>query len=71
MTPKPVNHKGVYKPRVKCYDVSQMSMKFERCMDSEVVQILTLEEGYSKVYYHHLFHSVLPFITCNILSPFV
>ena len=26
---------GVYKPRVRCYDVNQLSMKFERCMDSE------------------------------------
>ena len=26
---------GVYKPRVRCYDTKQLSMKFERCMDSE------------------------------------
>ena len=26
---------GCYKPRVRCYDVSQMSMKFERCLDSD------------------------------------
>lgn len=26
---------GVYKPRVRCYDVTQLSMKFERCVDSE------------------------------------
>ena len=26
---------GVYKPRVRCYETSQLSMKFERCLDSE------------------------------------
>jgi len=40
---------GVYKPRVRCYDVSQLSMKFERCMDSEVVKLVTLNTDYSKV----------------------
>ncbi|XP_064626455.1 nucleolar protein 10-like [Lineus longissimus] len=40
---------GVYKPRVRCYDVSQMSMKFERCMDSEVVKFDVLSDDYSKL----------------------
>ena len=40
---------GVYKPRVRCYDVSQLSMKFERCMDSEVVKFCVLSDDYSKV----------------------
>ena len=26
---------GVYKPRVRCYDFTQLLMKFERCLDSE------------------------------------
>ena len=26
---------GVYKPRIRCYDVKQLSMKFERCLDAE------------------------------------
>ena len=26
---------GIYKPRVRCYDVTQLSMKFERCFNSE------------------------------------
>lgn len=26
---------GVYKPRVRCYDTTQLSMKFERCVSSE------------------------------------
>ena len=29
---------GVYKPRVRCYDVNQLSMKFERCLDAEGTQ---------------------------------
>lgn len=40
---------GVYKPRVRCYDVSQMSMKFERCFDSEVVKMKILSEDYTKI----------------------
>ena len=40
---------GAYKPRVRCYDVSQMSMKFERCFDSEVVKMKILSEDYSKM----------------------
>uniref|UniRef100_A0A452RC60 Nucleolar protein 10 n=1 Tax=Ursus americanus TaxID=9643 RepID=A0A452RC60_URSAM len=27
---------GTYKPRVRCYDTYQLSLKFERCLDSEV-----------------------------------
>lgn len=26
---------GTYKPRVRCYDTYQLSLKFERCLDSE------------------------------------
>ena len=40
---------GVYKPRVRCYDVHQLSMKFERCLDAEVVSMDILSEDYSKV----------------------
>ena len=43
---------GVYKPRVRCYDVSQMSLKFERCMDSEVVKFRLLADDYAKVNLH-------------------
>lgn len=39
---------GVYKPRVRCYDVKQLSMKFERCLDAEIVRIIPLSEDYSK-----------------------
>jgi len=44
-----VSLSGVYKPRVRCYDVAQMSMKFERCLDSEVVRFLLLADDYTKV----------------------
>ncbi|CAB4019938.1 Nucleolar 10, partial [Paramuricea clavata] len=40
---------GCYKPRVKCYDVSQMSMKFERCLDSDIVKFRILSDDYSKI----------------------
>lgn len=40
---------GVYKPRVRCYDVHQLSMKFERCFDAELVNMQILSEDYSKV----------------------
>ncbi|XP_075992256.1 nucleolar protein 10 lethal (2) 34Fd [Anticarsia gemmatalis] len=40
---------GIYKPRVKCYDVNNLSLKFERCLDSEVVKFEILSEDYSKL----------------------
>lgn len=40
---------GTYKPRVRCYDVHQMSMKFERGLDSDVVKFAFLSEDYSKI----------------------
>ncbi|XP_033117481.1 nucleolar protein 10-like [Anneissia japonica] len=40
---------GTYKPRVRCYDMAQLSMKFERCMDAEVIKFVTLSEDYSKM----------------------
>ncbi|KAF4524319.1 hypothetical protein B566_EDAN005377 [Ephemera danica] len=40
---------GIYKPRVKCYDVNQLSIKFERCFDSEVINFEILSDDYSKV----------------------
>jgi ribosome biogenesis protein ENP2 len=39
---------GVYKPRIRCYDVNQLSMKFERCLDSEIVNFSVLSDDYSK-----------------------
>lgn len=40
---------GVYKPRIRCYDVRQMAMKFERCFDSECVKMMFLADDYSKI----------------------
>lgn len=40
---------GIYKPRVKCFDVQNLSLKFERCFDSEVVTFEVLSDDYSKV----------------------
>lgn len=40
---------GIYKPRVKCFDVDQLSLKFERCFDSEAVTFEILSDDYSKV----------------------
>ncbi|KAG1659286.1 Nucleolar protein 10 [Nymphon striatum] len=40
---------GIYKPRVRCYDVEHLSMKFERCFDAEVVKFEILSDDFSKV----------------------
>uniref|UniRef100_A0A6B2EGC1 Putative nucleolar protein 10 n=1 Tax=Phlebotomus kandelakii TaxID=1109342 RepID=A0A6B2EGC1_9DIPT len=40
---------GTYKPRIKCYDFNNLSVKFERCFDSEVVAFEILSEDYSKI----------------------
>lgn len=40
---------GTYKPRVKCFEVNNLSTKFERCFDSEVVATEVLSDDYSKM----------------------
>ena len=40
---------GVYKPRIKCFDVGQLSLKFERCFDADAVKFDILSEDYSKL----------------------
>ncbi|XP_065203344.1 nucleolar protein 10 [Planococcus citri] len=40
---------GIYKPRMRCYEVDNLAMKFERCFDAEVVTFEILSEDYSKV----------------------
>lgn len=40
---------GTYKPRVKCYEVSNLSIKFERCFDSEVTTFEVISDDYSKM----------------------
>ncbi|XP_043275576.1 nucleolar protein 10 [Venturia canescens] len=44
---------GIYKPRVKCFDVNNLSLKFERCFDSEVVTFQILSDDYSKLVFLH------------------
>ncbi|KAM6083504.1 nucleolar protein 10 [Chlamydotis macqueenii] len=40
---------GTYKPRIRCFDTYQLSQKFERCLDSEVVTFEILSDDYSKI----------------------
>lgn len=40
---------GIYKPRIKCFDVNNLSLKFERCFDSEAVTFEILSDDYSKI----------------------
>ena len=39
---------GYHPPRVRVYDLNQLSMKFERHLDSEIVDFQILSEDYSK-----------------------
>ncbi|KAG5266119.1 hypothetical protein AALO_G00249990 [Alosa alosa] len=53
---------GTYKPRIRCYDTYQLSLKFERCLDSDVVAFDILSDDYSKLVFLHMdryvaFHS--------------
>ena len=40
---------GTYKPRFRCYDVSNLSLKFERGLDSDVVKFSFLGDDYDKI----------------------
>ncbi|XP_012542067.1 nucleolar protein 10 [Monomorium pharaonis] len=40
---------GIYKPRVKCFDVYNLALKFERCFDSEIVTFEVISDDYSKI----------------------
>ncbi|XP_014253484.1 nucleolar protein 10 [Cimex lectularius] len=40
---------GIYKPRVRCFEVHNLSMKFERCMDAEIVTFEILSDDYTKM----------------------
>uniref|UniRef100_A0A182Q004 Nucleolar protein 10 n=1 Tax=Anopheles farauti TaxID=69004 RepID=A0A182Q004_9DIPT len=44
---------GTYKPRVKCFEVCNLSLKFERCFDSEVEKFAILSDDYSKIAFLH------------------
>ncbi|CAO4373839.1 unnamed protein product [Caenorhabditis nigoni] len=40
---------GNYKPWLRCYDLNNLSLKFERGLDAEVVKLIPLSDDYSKV----------------------
>lgn len=40
---------GLHGPRIRCYDLSQLSLKFERFLDSEVVDFQIVSDDYSKI----------------------
>ena len=40
---------GTYPPRIRCYDVHELTMKFERYVDSHVVDVVMLGEDYGKM----------------------
>lgn len=40
---------GIYKPMIKVYDTENLSLKFERALDGEVVKFAFLNEGYDKM----------------------
>lgn len=40
---------GIYKPRIRCFEVDNLAMKFERCFDAEAVTFEILSDDYSKV----------------------
>ncbi len=40
---------GIYKPRIRCYDVNNLSMKFERCYDAEAVKFHVLSDDNSEL----------------------
>ena len=50
---------GIYKPRVRCYDLHNLGIKFERCLDSEVVTFEVLSEDYTKMVFLHCDRYVL------------
>eukprot|EP00752_Nemacystus_decipiens_P011789 g10460.t1 len=40
---------GTYPPQIKVFDVADLSMKFERHLDCEAVDFMTLADGYEKL----------------------
>ncbi|KAL7567787.1 hypothetical protein ACA910_000539 [Epithemia clementina (nom. ined.)] len=40
---------GTYPPRIRCYDVHELTMKFERYVNAEIVDIVMLGEDYGKL----------------------
>jgi len=40
---------GTYSPRIRCFELDQLSMKFERYCDAEVVDMIMLGQDYGKL----------------------
>ena len=40
---------GTYPPRIRCYDIHDLTLKFERYLDSHIVDIVMLGEDYGKI----------------------
>ncbi|PAV76009.1 hypothetical protein WR25_03989 isoform A [Diploscapter pachys] len=40
---------GIYKPYMKCFDLNDLALKFERGIDAEIIKLLVLSDDYSKV----------------------
>ena len=40
---------GTYAPRIRCYDVHELTMKFERYVNAEVIDMVMLGEDYGKM----------------------
>eukprot|EP00080_Pristionchus_pacificus_P010929 PDM70949.1 nol-10 [Pristionchus pacificus] len=40
---------GTYKPYLKCFDLKNLSLKFERGLDAEAIKTLTLSDDWTKV----------------------
>ncbi len=40
---------GTYKPRIKCYEVAELSCKFERAVEEEIVDFELLTDDFSKM----------------------
>lgn len=40
---------GTYKPRIRCFELDQLSMKFERYTDADIEDVLMLGEDYGKM----------------------
>uniref|UniRef100_A0A158R587 Nucleolar protein 10 n=1 Tax=Syphacia muris TaxID=451379 RepID=A0A158R587_9BILA len=39
---------GTYKPYIKCYDLNEVSLKFARGLDADVIKMVVLSDDYSK-----------------------
>ena len=59
---------GVYKPRVNCYNTSQLSMKFTRYTNADVINFLPLTDDFRKIAFllvcsiYIIIHTILIFI---------